>query len=463
MRVIFIFSFLFLLVPKSSQSQRNLATMNEAWNKFMSAPGISNAQSGISIVSSKTGIAVFDKNSKQNLMPASSLKTLTGLLALENFDTRHTFQTHLGYSGTINADRVLEGNIVVECQGDPAFMSSRTDHYKGLLDGWAQSIKSMNISGIQGALIIDESYFEGFSIASGVLFDDPGNYYAGGSSACSFIDNTQVLKLRSYGIGTKVECLSQHPELYINYNVQAIASQSNKDEAFVIGVPGSYDRFIIGSIPANRDSFEIEASLPEPSHALASEFQRAFVKAGINVDMMTFVFNKNPATKPTYTVIQSKTSIPLLAIVQQMEKESINLYADVLLRHCAKKNSISTDLTSAAGLLEKRTKDKYASLYDGAGLSRKNLISPLSMCNAILSFDSQIQSQIQDCLKSDINETRKVYCKTGYMEGIRARSGFLFRNGEKYVFSFMVNNYNGNSLELRKVMDELIDGISAGL
>lgn len=463
MRVIFIFGFLFLFISSDVLSQRNLASMNEAWNKFYASPGVNTAQLGFSIVSAQSGLPVFEKNAKQNLIPASSLKALTGLLALGSFNSDHTFQTLLGYSGTINADRVLEGNIVIECQGDPAFMSTRTDHYKGLLERWAQSIKAMNIESIQGALVVDESYFEGFPIASGVVFDDPGNYYGGGSSACSYIDNTQVVKLRSYQIGSKVEYLSQQPELYINYHVQAISAQSTKDEAYVIGAPSSYDRIIIGNIPANRDSFEIEASFPEPSHALARAFQQALVAAGVNVDYMTFIFNNSPLTKHPYTLIQSNSSIPLISIVEQMEKESINLYADVLLRHCAKKNGISSDLESAAGLIKKRTKDDYVSLYDGAGLSRKNLISPQSMCNAILAFDPKMRAKLQNCLKSDISETRKIYYKTGYMEGIRARTGFLYKNGEMYVFSFMVNNFNGDSVALRKAMDELMNGISAGL
>jgi D-alanyl-D-alanine carboxypeptidase len=146
-----------------------------------------------------------------------------------------------------------------------------------------------------------------------------------------------------------------------------------------------------------------------------------------------------------------------------MEKHSINLYADILLRHCAKQKGLKTSLDESGKLLTQRIKNSYLSLEDGSGLSRKNAISPKDMCELVSTFHVNLRNQLIPMLKQDINEERSIYYKTGYMEDVRARAGFIKRNGVWYSFSLMVNGYTGDSVELRKGMDSLMDALVKGL
>jgi D-alanyl-D-alanine carboxypeptidase/D-alanyl-D-alanine-endopeptidase (penicillin-binding protein 4) len=461
MRTILIFSLIF--ISSTLLAQRNTAILNEAWIKFDGSGANSAAHSGICIRELSSGTTVFAKNEAQNFVPASSLKLVTGLLALETFPADHRFITMLGRRGEVDVNGKLLGDIVIDCQGDPAFLSDRSTHYQNQLQIWAQKIKSQGISAIEGKIIVDESYFEGFALAGGVLLEDAGNYYGSGSTACCMNENRQVLSFRSHEPGTDVELLGQYPELGINYILMLKASSNQKDEAYVIGSPGSYERTIIGSIPAHKDSFFIEASLPEPGMALCLQMKLALTDAGVNTDYVTFETNSNPALKSAYTLLDLKSSPPLSELVLLMEKHSINLYADILLRHCAKQKGLKTSLDESGKLLTQRIKNSYLSLEDGSGLSRKNAISPKDMCELVSTFHVNLRNQLIPMLKQDINEERSIYYKTGYMEDVRARAGFIKRNGVWYSFSLMVNGYTDDSVELRKGMDSLMDALVKGL
>jgi D-alanyl-D-alanine carboxypeptidase len=197
--------------------------------------------------------------------------------------------------------------------------------------------------------------------------------------------------------------------------------------------------------------------------ALCLQMKLALTDAGVNTDYVTFETNSNPALKSAYTLLDLKSSPPLSELVLLMEKHSINLYADILLRHCAKQKGLKTSLDESGKLLTQRIKNSYLSLEDGSGLSRKNAISPKDMCELVSTFHVNLRNQLIPMLKQDINEERSIYYKTGYMEDVRARAGFIKRNGVWYSFSLMVNGYTGDSVELRKGMDSLMDALVKGL
>ena len=49
-----------------------------------------------------------------------------------------------------------------------------------------------------------------------------------------------------------------------------------------------------------------------------------------------------------------------------------------------------------------------------------------------------------------------IQAKSGYIGGVRAYGGYLIKEGKKYPFHIMVNNYHGSSGKVRKLIGEFL-------
>ncbi|TCJ14752.1 D-alanyl-D-alanine carboxypeptidase/D-alanyl-D-alanine-endopeptidase [Parasulfuritortus cantonensis] len=95
--------------------------------------------------------------------PASVMKLLTTLVALDTLGPGHTFKTQVLVDGTVN-NGVLHGNLVLRGGGDPAL---NVERFWLLL----RAIQARGIRVIDGDVVFDDSYYA-------VDLDDPGEFDA---------------------------------------------------------------------------------------------------------------------------------------------------------------------------------------------------------------------------------------------------------------------------------------------
>ena len=68
-------------------------------NGLLAAPGLRRVRFSISIVRPTTGEAVYEKNPRLPLMPASNMKVITSAAAFETLGRDFSFSTEIGYAG----------------------------------------------------------------------------------------------------------------------------------------------------------------------------------------------------------------------------------------------------------------------------------------------------------------------------------------------------------------------------
>ncbi|MGM9569833.1 MAG: D-alanyl-D-alanine carboxypeptidase/D-alanyl-D-alanine-endopeptidase [Phascolarctobacterium sp.] len=107
---------------------------------------------------------LFEHQPKQLLRPASTMKSLVALTALDTLGPLYQLHTKLAYDGTIK-DGVLTGNIYCIGGFDPLFDSQD-------MQAFVRSIKSLGIHTIKGSLIADVSMMEGPRWGIGWCWDD---------------------------------------------------------------------------------------------------------------------------------------------------------------------------------------------------------------------------------------------------------------------------------------------------
>ena len=161
------------------------------------------------------GRDVASYNASTRMVPASNMKLVTTGAALRAFGPEYRFTTQIGYSGTIDNDGTLNGDVYIIGGGDPTIGAADTTAYKpdALFWKWKTILSGAGIRRIHGNIIGDGSAWEGGLEHPGWEYADTWTYYGTGSSALCFYENTIDL-LVSAGAepGAAVNMTQTYPE-----------------------------------------------------------------------------------------------------------------------------------------------------------------------------------------------------------------------------------------------------------
>ena len=136
-------------------------------NQAMSDELLQTTQAGVMVYDLTTGTTIFKSNERQLMRPASTLKLLTAVTALEKLGEDYQFRTMLAYSGTIT-NGTLHGNLYCIGGFDPCFDSSD-------MRAFAEALSTLGICSVSGQLIADTSMVSAKRWGQGWCWDD-GEY-----------------------------------------------------------------------------------------------------------------------------------------------------------------------------------------------------------------------------------------------------------------------------------------------
>jgi D-alanyl-D-alanine carboxypeptidase/D-alanyl-D-alanine-endopeptidase (penicillin-binding protein 4) len=239
-----------------------------------------------------------------------------------------------------------------------------------------------------------------------------------------------------------------------------------------------------GTLPAGSTNYKVKASVPDPALLLASELKKVLSDSSVivtgNIDKQKVVA---PDKIDTAKIVFRSFPPALSAIVEQMNKESINLYAETLLKQMGL--AVSGDGSTLAGT--KAMKEFWTGkgidtnnlfLADGSGLSRQNAFTAKTLVDILVYMKTQ--SQWYDAFEKSIpltglEGTQKYYfqesmlkgkarAKTGSMTRVRCMAGYMLtQSGRDIAFAIMVNNYSGSSATVKSQLETLLENIYKGL
>ena len=221
-----------------------------------------------------------------------------------------------------------------------------------------------------------------------------------------------------------------------------------------------------GIIPAGQNDFVLKASISDPPLLLAKIMTKMLNSAGITLteepSTARLVKNYNP---DDFSLITETVSPPLSKIIEVLNHESVNLYAEHLLKELGKKygtaGSTYAGIEVVMSFLRKNGIDN-SGLYmeDGSGLSPLDAINTRLLSN-VLSYMETSGKYFGDYFSSlpeaGKNGTIKYHftdpifdnrlrAKSGSMTRVRNYAGYLTTiKGNKLVFSIIVNNFSGSS------------------
>ena len=107
---------------------------------------------------------LYKVNERQALRPASTMKAITAITALDRLGGSHQFRTQLYYTGEVQ-DSTLYGDLYCVGGFDPAFNSDD-------MRAFVESVQQMGIDTIRGRIVADRTMKDGDLLGEGWCWDD---------------------------------------------------------------------------------------------------------------------------------------------------------------------------------------------------------------------------------------------------------------------------------------------------
>lgn len=427
------------------------------------------ASLSLTVLDTKTGETIFTAHPNMGLAIASTLKTVTAITAFNLLGKDFQYQTTLGYNGIVSADGTLKGDLIIRGGGDPTLGSWRYESTKenSVLKIWVEAIRKAGIKKIEGRIVGDDTVFGTQKIPDGWIWQDVGNYYGAGTSGLCWRENTFDLKLQQSKVGSEVKILKAVPAMpYLQFSSELLTGNPGSGDRSFGYLPGKNSiMYLRGSYAADLTKRSISLALTDPAFDAAFRLADTLKRAGIEVEgtaASTETLLSTQKTIPASTQILVNIASPELSeIIYWMDKKSINLYAEQLLKTLAWKAGKPVTTSNGVLVLQDFWKAKginpnALNVVDGSGLSPGNRVTTSTLAQILSS--AKKETWFPDFLKS-LPIINDMAMKSGSISDVLAYAGYQTKNGRELCFSIIVNNYSGSSSGIKakmfKVLDEL--------
>ncbi|ASW73297.1 peptidase S13 [Chryseobacterium piperi] len=412
-------------------------------------------------VADENGNLIYEYQGNKGLSTASTQKIFTAGAALETLGKDYTFKTISSYSGTISGS-TLNGNLFISSNGDPTLGSWRYEAYKpeSFKKKLIEGIKTKGISKISGDLVIDDSYFDHQTIPGGWPWDDLGNYYGAGVWGVNWRENQFDINIVN---GTDFKSFS-YPLEGVKW-LNDLKSGGSSDQSLIFTAPHSNVALINGTLPGGK-TVTVSGATPNPPLQLGTEVKQWLKESGIDfsgkviTNSQLQIEGKQPLETPKKNIILTYQSPTLDKIIYWFLRKSINLYGEALVKTLGKEKKGNSSFKSGVAYLKEFWKSNginpnMINFADGSGLSPQNYVSAKAEVQALLY--AKKQPWFDSYYDGFPTQENGMKMKSGTMRDTKSFAGYqTSKDGKKYVFSIIINNYQGSgSAELQKILSVL--------
>ncbi|MBW1615913.1 MAG: D-alanyl-D-alanine carboxypeptidase [Deltaproteobacteria bacterium] len=346
------------------------------------------------LIGTDAGKILYKKNIYQKLVPASSLKVITALAAINYFGEDFYFKTDFYVTN--------DNNLKVKGYGDPFLISQAIDDATSDV---AKKINSIN------DVILDVSYFKPAEING-----NGKSFHAYESLNGALCANFNSITFKKKGKG------------YISAEAQTPL------------LPFVMDRVISSGMTKGRISLTPDY---DKNAIYAGKLLGYFLKKHhCNIRGKVKLGEINSAKDELIHTFYSPYS--LNKVIRYMLYYSNNYVANQLfLATGAKKYGSPADLEKGAKAIYEYLGTSGLKIDEGSGLSRENGVSAAKMYRILLKFFPYYK-----LMKKRGND----YYKTGTLNGVRARIGYLKKKDKLFPYVIILNDNWGNIYKVIKAV-----------
>ena len=449
----------------TSNQLEESASLSEKLQAILSNQRLDGAIAGVS-VRNEIGEELFEQYGDIRLHPASNMKLLTSAAALTALGEDYQFTTEILTDGTLSGN-VLHGNVYMKGKGDPTLL-------KGDLDQLAIDLKEQGVHKIKGNLVGDDSWYDDVRLSMDLNWNDEPFYTGAQVSALTISPNedydsgTVIVEVSPSEGETAQIKLSPETDYVKIINKTKMVPAGQAKSISIEREHGSNNIVVQGTMPLNGTNSRSWVAVWEPTMYAIDVFKKSLEENGIE-----FIGNSkvDAGVTPTdATLLTSRKSMELKDLLIPFMKLSNNGLGETLTKEMGRVVHDKGTWKEGLQVIHKVTTDLGVKgdtilLRDGSGMSHKTLI-PASEFTKMLnnaqekdwfpSFKRSLpiagepERLVGGTLRNRMTQEPtkgNVTAKTGSITGVTSLSGYVTsKDGEKLVFSIMINNYLGSSL-----------------
>jgi len=470
------------------------AQLQQEITKIAQSPKLQAARVGVFVQTNESNPQVLaNLDGDRYFIPASNVKLFTTAIALKNLGANYQFHTQL-LAERPNALGEINNGLWLFGAGDPSFNSATG------LKSLVTQLKNKGVKRINGG-VGTTTIRKGSGIVDSWEWGDLQEYYAAITSPFTINENSLNWTIRPSKVGERAIFEWKTPALASDWRVEnnsititadadlsnSSDNELNESELKIVRPYGQKVLIVTGQISEKEKPVGGDVAVPEPEANFLALLQRELINQGIE-----FTPSATAPQKSEYTIqIANFDSPPISQLVVTTNKDSDNLYAELLLRALGEKFSANS-LTKSLGINFHQSvslNDENAGLFaikeylkslniapdevllaDGSGLSRHNLTKPRAITKFLQAVDRDRDiapyfhkslpiAGVDGSLKTRFKDTAAqglIQAKTGTLKGVITLSGYATpKNYREVIFSIMINNGNLPGKELQTYVDAI--------
>jgi len=412
---------------------------------------------GVMVVSLTRGDTLFSHNAGEMMQPASTMKLFSTAAALDRFGPEHRFSTDVLRDAEVGADGAVGGNIYLRADGDPSMSSRFWKDPNYPMNTLAHSVAAAGVKHVKGDLVYDATAFDDQLIPEGWKTKYLGAAYAARVSALSLNENLVWVAVQPQGGRANVTLEPATSTLPLKSSVRLVGGRGGR---IVARLQRGDTIVVTGTVGSSSGPLRYSLVVPDPALFTAGALRAALQNAGIVVDGAIRA-GKTPASAQK---VASFLSPPLSEIISEMNRESINIVAELLFRDAARASAPNGQASAEAGLANMRNflstkvgaKSNAITVRDGSGLSTLDSLTPRTMIE-LLSYahrgpwSSAFHGSLPVAGESELLRRRmrstpaqgNLHAKTGTTDTVIGLGGYVTaKDGEIIAFSFIYNGHD---------------------
>jgi D-alanyl-D-alanine carboxypeptidase/D-alanyl-D-alanine-endopeptidase (penicillin-binding protein 4) len=454
-RVLFAASMLMSLCGAAASAQSSLAVRLE---RVLEGRELRGSSVGALVVRQNDGQVVYAHGADRALIPASNMKILTAMAALDAFGPSHQFETVVLAAGAPDVSGAVQ-DLAVKGGGDPVMNSE---------DWWrlAADLRRSGLRAVRGDLIVDDSIFDREYWHSDWGKVSSRAYHApvGGLTANYGAYFVRVQPGAQPRDPVRIDVDPPVPYLAVS-NRATTGSRTAKRSLSVghgVGPAGRETVEVSGTVRAGDDADLFPRSVRDAALYAGSVLKMQLEANGISVAGRV---RRASGPLPAHELLRFEGR-PLSEIVRLFMKYSNNSIGESLIKSIGARTTgeaggWQSGLAAAKHRLEALgLSDPALVMADGSGLSPLNRITPRLLVDSLrraretFGFGPELMASLPIAARDGTLEKRtraakdRVRGKTGLLSDQRATalSGFAERpGGDLVVYSIIVNGYTAGS------------------
>ena len=332
-------------IPAAAQ---NASTLLERVKQVIARPVFNHSTVGVEVYDLTANKVLVAINQDKLFTSGSTTKVVTEGTALALLGENYRFHTRLYYTGTLQSNGTLEGDIVLVASGDPNLSGrveendtldfTSSDHaYAGALPGKSVAgdplrvFKDLTIGVIKagiwkihGNVVVDASLFPSDHV-------EPGTH----TTVSPVVLNDNIIDViatpaDSEGGPVSIEVSPGLPYLKVINKARTGKRDSDPDLEFtsdIVEADGSHTAVLEGSVPAGGEKAQAAYKVKDPVLFAAEGFREALRWANVDVENPASASTPESAPNPKRTMLAEHLSPPFKEEVKLTLKVSQNLHA----------------------------------------------------------------------------------------------------------------------------------------